>query len=270
MHPEKTSVSEGNRDITQRVGQLLATVGGFASLLAGIGYIYYYAFFRTIGATWLVGELTLGEIAFGSVYVVALLIWYAILARFLRRLQLLPEFLSAKDRPVVRRSPALLRVRTGMVLVVAGIITHILLLKPTYKNLPQLLSLKPGALLPLGLIMVVLGSSILALDAFAATQEAPGGKRGVAASLAFWFAIAGLALAPALAGIVNGQRRLAVSEKDLTCVVLNNQNPTVCLPVLYIGRDRIYCLPAPTPNCHREVIPVEWKSVAIIRLPKAD
>lgn len=247
--------------LTERLAGLFGVVGGLASLLVGIGYIYHFAFFRTVGATWLLRELTLGEITFGSALPLTLVAVYALFV------QLIPAFarlLNRSLRPPHFAFPSLFNLRGGVIMTLLGLAIVIFTLNINMRFFSK--SLQNQSLL-LGTVLLALASAILALLALAAARSSSLGERQRSAMLILWFAIVGLVLTPAVSGIVSARARLDRPE-DFSCAVVANAGVQRCLPIIYVGSERLYCLLQSDGSVPSQILPIQWSAVRAVRLAR--
>jgi hypothetical protein len=211
-----------------RLGSVVSLFGGFATVLVAVGYIYNYAFFRTIGAGWLARELSLGEITFGSMPPLLLLFSYALIAQFLPGL--------FRSRWVSFGSTPIARAKVAGAMVIVGLIINVLILNSRLKTV--MILQPPGGLLLVGMVLLAFGSALMALSMVDAARSPLLTDRERAPWLALWFALLGLVITPAMNGVFGARIRLN-SPADFSCAVVVNGQVERCLPIIYVGSERL-------------------------------
>jgi len=242
---EETKSGVGPQATVSILSTALAVVGGFGSLAAAIGYVSRYAYFTTLGAQWLMRELTFGEIVYSSSAA-------AVLA--------LACFLIARWMPL--RSPYPYRLTVALSMIAAGFLLDLVLFKARVSSLEK----HWYSLATLGLALLLNGSAIMAtllLDELRRDAEVPGRTRWTT----FWLVVIVLVVSPILFGAIQGRRRLLRPQQELFCVALVNEAPGVCHYAIYLGADRVYCLGTSTAHGGHEIAVYRWENVRAVIPP---
>lgn len=243
---------------TERVESLITIIGGCASVLVGIGYCYHFAYFRTFNATWLLRELSIAEMAFGSVPPVLLLVSYAFIA------QIVPRLVAFGGRRPESRDMILsprLRRRVAALLIGLGIFMAI-----TVLNLPTdwFATENRIVMLAVATASLAFGSAMLGQAVFYAMRRDPPHERDYVVALALWFVVVGLVTTPAMLGVVVARGRIELQQRG-NCAVVQNGQAENCWPIVYAGAERVYCFSAASGDVGLEILAFEWSKVRAIR-----
>lgn len=228
--------------ILTSLSTLFAFIGGIGTVAVAIGYLSRYAYFRTLGAGWLMRELTVSEIAWSSVptaIVIVAMIMYG--------------------KAIPLHAPYRVRIGTAVTMTVAGTGVNIFLLnaKSTF------VTARWSTIAPLGLSILSLGSLIFMLTTVEALRENSSGGRARALTLASWFVITGLVISPVLFGAITARQRM-LDPREFDCVTIVNAPLETCLPAVYLGSERVYCLGRVLRNGMREILVIKWENVRAV------
>jgi hypothetical protein len=236
---------------------MLGLVGGLGSLGVGAGYLSRYAYFRTMGAGWLVHELSLSDLAFGSAPPVFLLLTYGLVVKIM----LFPARTSVA--PFGRRSPSS-SVAIGLAfgLIVLGIVDDIVLLNVGHAR-NQWSSLEE-----IGVMLTTLGSVVLGLAALDLARAPKTSRKSLMVTLMLGFAFSGLVLTPVLFGIIQARLHLVDPSAHFSCVQTVSDASNVCRPAVCFGQDRVYCLGGSVSEWHRVIVVIPWANVRTVFPPR--
>lgn len=226
------------------LSNILAIVGSLGTLAIAIGYISRIAYFRAIGATWIVREMTVGEIAFASsVPVLSLAIAYGGAGmlhwpyRRSRRITI-PVAISAvgilADAALLTFGPPIDRLSVNFEIVAVSLIS--------------------------------VGAGLVAYEGMRLLRVRAQLARRVATRALVLATLLGLFAGPILLGVVQARMRLVDLGSHFSCVE-SSETLASCLPAVYFATERIYCLGPPQRGSARDIIVVPWSSVKRVRPP---
>jgi len=241
----ETKSATGPQAVVSMFSTALAVVGGFGSLAAAVGYVSRYAYFTTLGAQWLMRELTFGEIVFSSSAAAELAVACFLIARWM---------------PF--RSPRAYRLTVALSMIAGGFLLDLVLFNARVASLEA----HWYALATLGLALLLTGSAFMAtllLEDLSRDAEVLGRTRWIT----FWLVVIVLVVSPILFGAIQGRRRLVRPQQEFFCVALVNEAPSSCHQAIYLGVDRVYCLGRPTANGGHEIAVYRWENVRTVIPP---
>jgi hypothetical protein len=212
-----------------------------------MGYIAQSAFFGALGAPWLMREVTVGELAFSSLPVTLLILTMTLYTRFV----LLPRA-PQQVHPFAAQCFLLI----GIVFVVAAI-SACIFWQPSMVRIFGSSSVFDALVVG----MLFSGSGTMAQAIIYDWRFNQPRKLKSWWLIAVTIAVICVGVSPAIIGAREGGMCLAAPEREFPCVELRGAVSPGCLPVVYFGGERVYCLAMPLKAGNRQIIVVQWQEI---------